>query len=73
MGIRTSACRTRRVPAPSWLWLGNKVAIDQWLGRETEVGLLGFSGKRERKENRHAMKGIRFGLESCRKRGILVV
>jgi hypothetical protein len=25
-----------RVPAPSWLWLVNKVAGSQWLGKETE-------------------------------------
>lgn len=41
---RESTCKTLRVPTPSWLWLVNKVAGGQWLGRETG-GTLEFEGK----------------------------
>lgn len=49
MGTHTSALR---VPGPQ-LTLGNKVAVRQRLGKETELGLLGFlvkKHKRGRKE-----------------------
>jgi hypothetical protein len=45
-----SAHKMLRVPVPSWFWLVNKVAGGQWLGRETEAGLLGFLRKGLREE-----------------------
>jgi hypothetical protein len=40
--------------------LGNKVASSQWLGRETEAGLLGFLGKKDRKREKrvHLERGV---------------
>ena len=55
MGIHMSACKTLRVPAPSWLLLVNKVAVGQWLGRETGRNLdFPGKGRRRRRKYRHA-------------------
>jgi hypothetical protein len=43
------ACRTLKVPDPSWLCLVNKIAKSKWLGRETEAWLLRLLGKKHRK------------------------
>jgi hypothetical protein len=48
--IHTSACKTQRNPSPSRFWLVNKVASGQWLGREKEVRIWGYTGKRLREE-----------------------
>lgn len=42
----TSACETVTVPAPCWFLLVNKVVGGQWLGRDTEPGLLSFMSKK---------------------------
>lgn len=46
---------------PGWFWLENKVADGQWLGREIETGLWGFSDKGPREEegySSHSGKGV---------------
>ena len=55
----------------------NKVAGGQWLGRETEVGLLGFLGKKHKREKKAEHRAMRAAEErahqSCQSLGRAVL
>lgn len=55
-----------RIPVPNWLRLVNKVAVDQWLGREAEARLLGFP--QETQEAGAAAEGL-MRKTDCQARG----